>query len=255
MTRKRNKKQHLQKALNEHDDLKAADMRELMKLNYKIRCKYRNKKQKDMAELIMNNRIVFVSGPPGTGKTLIALKTGLEIIKNQNISIDKMVLTTPIVNVGKDVGFLPGDLTDKTGKYFSHFYSNIDKIVGKEITSFLSSSGIVSQKIVNFMRGDTFGRYDENGAPIGEYCILDEGQNMSAHQIKTYISRLGENTKIVILYDPDQSDVNWKNGEINGCEDAVNRLKGLDGIGFIQFDDDDIVRDPFLIEIMKRYRD
>ena len=101
------------------------------------------------------------------------------------------------------------------------------------------------------MRGDTFGRYDENGNAIGEYCILDEAQNMNSMEIKTFISRIGENSKIIILFDPDQSDIIWKNNEINGVIDAVNRLKSLKGVGYIEFTDDEIVRDPFLINIMK----
>lgn len=255
MAKKQSKKEELQRSINMIDEINAEQMRSLMNLDFKIRCKFRNQKQKEMAETIKNNRLIFVSGPPGTGKTLIALKTGLELIKDSEVPIESIILTTPIVNVGKDIGFLPGDLDMKITNYFGHFYSNIDKLVGKDVTKFLSKSNIVSQKIINFMRGDTFGRYDDNGNAIGEFCILDEGQNMSAQEIKTFISRIGENSKIVILYDPEQSDVVWKRNEINGADDAVNRLKGLDNVGFIQFTEDEIVRDPFLIDIMKRYRD
>lgn len=254
MSKKRNKKQMYQEALNEVEDINAAEQRDLMNLNFRIRCKFRNRKQREMSDTIKENRITFVSGPPGTGKTLIALKTGLELMKSDE-PIENIVLTTPIINVGKDVGFLPGDLDNKVGNYFSHFYSNIDKLVGKQITSFLSSAGLVSQKIINFMRGDTFGRYDENGNAIGEYCILDEAQNMSQMEIKTFISRIGENSKIIILFDPEQSDVNWKKGEINGATDAVQRLSDIDGVGYIEFTEEEIVRDPFLIEIMKKYKD
>lgn len=253
--KKNNKHQDLQNSLNEIEDIKNDEMRDLIQMKFKVKCKFRNAKQKEMSEIIKANRITFVSGPPGTGKTLVALKTGIELIKDQSIPIGNIVLTTPIVNVGADVGFLPGGLDDKISKYFSHFYSNIEKLIGKKATSFLSSSGLVTQKIVNFMRGDTFGNYDETGKPVGEYCILDEGQNMSAHEIKTFISRLGEQSKIIILFDPDQSDIKWRNGETNGADDALKRLKTLEGIGHIEFDDDDIVRDPFLIKIMKRYRD
>lgn len=253
--KKINKKQEFQKALNEVEDIKASEMRELMNLNFSIRAKYRNVKQRQMADLIKNNRITFVSGPPGTGKTLIALKTGLELIKDKKIPIENIVLTTPIVSVGPDIGHLPGSVEEKSGNYFSHFYSNLEKLVEKKVSKFLIESGLVKQKIINFMRGDTFGKYDEFGNPIGEFCILDEGQNMTAKEVKTFISRLGENSKIIILFDPNQIDIKLKNGEVCGAIDALNRLKTLEGVGFIEFEDDDIVRDPFLIEIMKRYRD
>jgi len=253
--KKQTKKQVLQTSLNEMDDIKAHDMRNLMNFNFPIRCKFMNKKQKEMSDTIKQNRITFVSGPPGTGKTLIALKTALDLLKDDNVPIDSIKLTTPIVNVGHDIGYLPGGLDDKISNYFGHFYSNLDKLVGKDVTIFLTKSGVVSQKIINFMRGDTFGRYDEKGNPIGEYCILDEGQNMTKMEVKTYISRLGENSKIVILFDPEQSDVKWDSKTTNGAIDAVTRLGGLDGVGYVEFTDDEIVRDSFLREIMKRYRD
>lgn len=254
--RKQNNQQEYQNAINEMEDMKTTKRKELMSLNFGIRCKHRNKKQKLMSQTIKSNRITFVSGPPGTGKTLIALKTGLELIKNSDIPIESMVLSTPIIEVSpKSVGALPGDLEDKIGNYFSHFYSNIDKLVGKEVTSFLSKTGLVSQKIVNFMRGDTFGRYDEEGNAIGEYCIMDEAQNLTMMELKTFISRMGENSKLIIMGDPEQCDLNLRGNEINALNDAITRFDGMNGIGFIEFTEDEIVRDPFLIEIMKKYKD
>ena len=254
MAKKRSRKEDYQVALNELDDIKASTKRDLLKLNYKIRAKFKNKKQKELSETIKNNRITFVTGSPGSGKTFIALKTGLEILKDSESKIGDMLLTSPIIEVSpKSIGALPGDLDDKIMNYFQHFYDNIDKIIGQETRRFLRQSGLVSEKIINFMRGSTFGKYEEDGTPVGTYCILDESQNLYPSEIKTYLSRLGENSKMVILGDPGQCDLKLRGGEINGLEDASDRLKGLDGIGFVHFTEDDIVRDPFLIGIMKRY--
>lgn len=252
---KRNRKQELQSALNEMDDLKANEMRELMKLNFQINCKFKNKKQKLLANTIKQNRITFVTGSPGSGKTFIALKTGLELLKNEESKIGDIMLTTPIIEVSpKSLGALPGDLSDKILNYFGHFYDNLDKIVGKQTTKFLKGSGLVNDKVVNFMRGTTFGKYDENNNPIGTYALLDEAQNLTIGEMKTFISRLGENSKMVIAGDPEQCDIKLLKGEKNGLVDAIERLSGIDGVGIVEFTEDDIVRDPFLIDIMKRYK-
>ena len=256
MSKKRSRKEDFQVALNEFDDIKANKQRELMDLRFKVRAKFKNKKQKELSEVIKSNRITFVTGSPGSGKTFIALKTGLEMLKDEESNIGDILLTSPVIEVSpKSIGALPGTLDEKIMNYFQHFYDNIDKLVGNETKKFLRASGLVSEKIVNFMRGTTFGKYKEDGTPIGTYCILDEAQNLEINEIKTYLSRLGENSKMIILGDPGQCDLRLRSGEKNGLEDAVERLEGLDNIGFVHFTEDDIVRDPFLIDIMKRYID
>ena len=120
---KRNRKQELQIALNEVEDLKAAEMRDLMDLNFKINCKFKNQKQKELANTIRQNRITFVTGSPGSGKTFISLKTGLELLKDENIPIGDIMLTTPVVEVSpKSLGALPGHLDEKISNYFSYTY-------------------------------------------------------------------------------------------------------------------------------------
>ena len=157
MARRKTKKQELQDALNEMEDIRADEMRQLMNLNFKINCKFKNQKQKQLTKTIKENRITFVTGSPGSGKTFIALKTGLELIKSEDVKIGDMMLTTPIIEVSpKSLGALPGDLQDKIMNYFDHFYDNLDKIVGNKVTKFLKGSNIVNDKVVNFMRGTTF---------------------------------------------------------------------------------------------------
>lgn len=253
MSKKKNRQQIIQTSLNEIEDLRHDEMRELMKLNYQIRSKFKNKKQKFLSDTIKENRITFVTGSPGTGKTFIALKTALELLKNNEIG--DILLTTPIIEVSpKSIGALPGDLDMKINHYFQHFYDNLNKLVGSKTVNFLKQSELVTDKIVNFIRGATFGKSGENGEPIGTFCILDESQNLNVMELKTYISRLGENSKMVILGDIEQCDLRLRNGEKNALEDAIDRFKDMDGIGLVEFTDDDIVRDPFLINIMKKYK-
>lgn len=251
---KQSKQRDLQRALNEIDDIKADEMRELMKLKYNIKCKFKSKKQKQLSESIKKNRITFVTGAPGTGKTFVSLKTALELLKDNNSDIGDILLTTPIIEVSpKSIGALPGDLEMKINNYFSHFYDNIEKIIDKKTMNFLKSSELISDKIVNFIRGNTFGKLDDDGNPVGTFCILDECQNLTKMELKTYISRLGEKSKMVILGDIEQCDLKLK-GEKNALSDAIDRFKDIDGVGIIEFNEDDIVRDKFLIKIMKRYK-
>jgi len=253
-TKKSPKSQLLRDAANEMDELNARKRKELSNLQFNIRTKFKNKKQKEMAQMIKENRITFVEGPAGTGKSLISLKTGLEILKHpEEYNISNIMITKPIVSVSYDIGALPGDINDKTYIYFNSIYANLDKIVDKEVAKFLRNN-LIEERIINYMRGETFGNVNEEGEPTGVFCILDEGQNTSINEMKTYLSRLGEDSKIVVLYDPDQIDIKTRNNEKCGAVDAAERLESLDGVGYFKFEDDDIVRDPFLIEIMKRYR-
>jgi phosphate starvation-inducible PhoH-like protein len=221
---------------------------------FKLNFKFKNKVQKELYDKILANRIVFVKGVAGTGKTFVSLLAALSCIKESEYGINKIVLTKIITPASKDIGYLKGNLKEKTEPYFISFYDNLYKIIGSKSTEILKESEIIEEKLVNFVRGSTFGTYDSKGNPIGNICILDEAQNTTINELKTYISRLGEKSKLIILGDADQVDIKLPNNQKNGLEDAFNRFQGIDGIDFFEFSDDDIVRDKFLIEIMKRYK-
>jgi phosphate starvation-inducible PhoH-like protein len=227
-------------------------------LNFKINCKFKNKKQKNMYDTILDNRITFVSGSAGTGKTILSLMAGLECVRNSSINISQIVMVKPIVEITSQrngIGSLPGDLDSKVSLYFTSFYDNIVKIIGSETMKYLKTNGVIKDSVLNYLRGSTFGKYTSEGNPIGSFCIFDEAQNSTRTEMLTFISRMGESSKLVILGDIDQTDLKLPKGEKSGLEDALTRLRGIEGIGFIEFTEDDIVRDPFLIEIIKRYKD
>ena len=223
---------------------------------FRVNCKFKNKKQKEMHDTILENRITFVRGAAGTGKTLISLLTALECIKDPTVNIDQIVLTKPIVEItsSRGLGALPGDINEKTLSYYTHFYDSLTKLIGTEPTKLLKERGVIKDTVLNFLRGSTFGKWDAQGNPVGSFCIFDESQNCSPVEMKTFISRMGEESKLVIMGDSDQIDLKLNKGEKCGLDDAWDRLQGVPGIGFIEFTEDDIVRDPFLIEIMKRYK-
>ena len=223
---------------------------------YKVNCKFKNKKQKSLYDTIIENRITFVRGAAGTGKTLISLMAALECLKNKDMNIGQIILTKPIVEITsqRGLGALPGDINEKTLAYYTHFYDNLIKLVGNYQTKYLKDNGFIKETVLNYLRGSTFGQYTSDGQSIGSFCIFDESQNCNLTEMKTFISRMGENSKLVILGDTDQIDLKLNRGEKCGLEDAIDRLSGIPGIGFIEFTEDESVRDPFLIEIMKRYK-
>ena len=223
-------------------------------LNFKIKSKFKNQKQKLLFDTIMDNRITFIRGSAGSGKTFIALMAALECLKDKSKNFANIILTKPIVEVSKSIGLLPGEVSEKTFNYFIHFYDNLIKLIGEEQTRMLKDNGLITESIINFIRGNTFGKCTSDGTPIGSIIIFDESQNSNVHEMKTFISRLGEESKLIILGDSDQIDLKLKGGELCGLDDAIERLSDIEKIGYVEFFDEDIVRDPFLIEIMKRYR-
>lgn len=257
MTKRSRSKRTIKDELDELSSMNDFIRDQVSSFQFKINCKFKNKKQKEMFDTIMSNRITFVSGCAGTGKTLVALMAGLECIKSKEINISQIILTKPIVEITSQkngLGSLPGDIDSKTLPYYTHFYDNLIKIIGNESTNYLKQNGVIKETILNYLRGSTFGKYTSDGRPIGSFCIFDETQNTTMVEMKSFISRIGESSKMVILGDIDQTDLKLQKSEKSGLEDAMIRLKGIDGIGFIEFTEDDIVRDPFLIEIMKRYK-
>ena len=224
--------------------------------SFKVNFKFKTKKQKELYNAILDNKITFVRGGAGVGKTIVALAAALEIIQDSNFKIDQLVLSKPVVEAtsGKGLGFLPGDAKEKSEIHYMHFYDNLTKLVGPQGCKFLKESSVIKEVIINYVRGITLGHHDSNGNPIGVIALLDESQNCTANEMKTFISRMGEGTKLVVMGDSDQIDIKLQKGEKNGLDDAIDRFYDLDNVAIVEFTEDDIVRDKFLIEIMKRYK-
>src|SRR6266403_293704 len=239
------------------EDIRINTNKKSQDLTYNLNTKFKNVKQKELYNAILDNRIIFLKGSAGTGKTFVALFAALNCLKTKSFNIKKIILTKPYLQVGNNnnsTGYLKGTLEEKIQPYFTSFYSNLNKLIGGTWTNSLKEAGFIEDKLLNFVRGETFGEHDSNGNPLGCVAILDEGQNTTVSEMKTYISRMGEDTKLIILGDSDQIDIKLGRNEISGLDDAFERFKDIDGIAFIEFNEEDIVRDKFLIEIMKRYK-
>ncbi len=204
----------------------------------------KTEKQKDLMRAIHENHIVFVSGAAGVGKTFVALKGALELLKDPLNPIDKLIVSKPIVEAGENIGFLPGTLEEKIAPYLQSYHGNLKQLIGAESANQLVLSKVLEAMPLAYLRGDTF---------RNSVAILDEAQNTTVTGLKLFLSRIGENSKLIIMGDVDQTDLPFRKNELSGLEDAFERFQNVKGVGFVQFTEDDIVRHSILIDLMKRY--
>jgi len=196
-------------------------------------------KQHELYKGIRNNIFTLVQGPAGTSKTFTACYTSLCLLADRKI--EKIVLTKPIQESGENLGFLPGNVDEKTAPFMRSYMSNFEKIIGKQSAEFLKSSGDICVEPLAYMRGVT---YDNS------IILLDEAQNATMKQLVLWITRLGKNSKAVVMGDISQYDIKKKDSKFL---DFIEMVKGINEVNTFEFTSEDIVRNKFLIEIVDRY--
>ena len=190
------------------------------------------------------NDVVFGLGPAGTGKTYLAMAMALTMLKRK--SIQRIVLTRPAVEAGEALGFLPGDLQEKVAPYLRPLYDAIHDMLDPEEAQRYMEDGTIEIAPLAFMRGRTLSR---------SFIILDEAQNTTREQMFMTLTRLGEESRMVVTGDGSQVDL--KPGVRSGLSEAEHALQGIDGITFLRFERHDIVRHPVvgrIVEAYERYR-
>ena len=196
--------------------------------------------QVNYINLINDNDIVFSTGKAGSGKTFLAIVLAVKMLKEGKIK--RIILTRPAVEAGESLGFLPGDLKEKIDPYLRPLYDGLYECLGREIVNELIEKGTIEIAPLAYMRGRT----------LDNSCIiLDEAQNTTKMQMKMILSRLGYNSKMIITGDITQIDLP-KNVN-SGLKHAISILKGVKGIGEIEFKGIDVIRHPLVNEILKRY--
>lgn len=191
-------------------------------------------------QALMDNDLVFAMGPAGTGKTYIAVAMAV----SQFISgkVEKLILSRPAVEAGEKLGFLPGDLKEKIDPYLRPLYDALFDMIPAEKLARHMENGEIEVAPLAFMRGRTFSN---------AFVILDEAQNTTATQMKMFLTRMGENSRMVATGDLSQTDL--PKDVKSGLGDAVRKLEGIDGIGCIRFTDVDVVRHQLAAKIIKAY--
>ena len=196
--------------------------------------------QKKYVDLMKKNTITFGVGPAGTGKTYLAVAIAVNAYKSKQV--EKIILTRPAVEAGEKLGFLPGDLQEKVNPYLRPLYDALQEMLGVETYAKMMERGTIEIAPLAYMRGRTL-----NNA----YVILDEAQNTTREQIKMFLTRLGENSKMVITGDLTQIDL--PKGLVSGLKHAIRILKDIDDIGIIRLNERDVVRHPLVQKIVKAY--
>ena len=191
--------------------------------------KPRSKQQIEYFNLVKKKNLVFCCGPAGTGM----LKSG---------QIDKIILSRPAVEAGERLGFLPGDLKEKIDPYLRPLYDALNDMLSFSEVLKKIETGLIEIAPLAFMRGRTLSN---------AFIILDESQNTTAVQMKMFLTRLGENSKMVV--NGDLSQVDLPSGTKSGLRESINILKGVKEIGFVDFKEKDVVRNPLVSKIVSKY--
>ena len=200
----------------------------------------RSEKQKDYVRALRQSEIIISSGPAGTGKTFLAVAVGLTMLLEKKI--ERIILSRPAVEAGERLGFLPGDMKEKVDPYLRPLYDSLYDLFHFEKIQRMIEIGDIEIAPLAFMRGRTL---------KNSFAILDEAQNATDTQIKMFLTRIGENSKIVVNGDPSQIDL--PNKSISGLDRSKKILSHLNEISVVDFDHSDVVRHPLVSKIVKAY--
>ena len=191
---------------------------------------------------MMQNELVFGLGPAGTGKTYLAVALAVSMMLEG--AVDKIILSRPAVEAGENLGFLPGDLKEKVDPYLRPLYDALYEMLPAEQVDKKLALGEIEIAPLAFMRGRTLSN---------AFVILDEAQNTTPMQMKMFLTRLGENSRMVV--NGDLSQVDLPRGVISGLRDALDTLKGISNIGSVTFSANDVVRHGLVAKIVKAYEE
>ena len=201
----------------------------------------RSKKQKEYVRSLKTNQITISLGPAGTGKTYLAVAVALTMLLEKKV--ERIILSRPAVEAGEKLGFLPGDMKDKIDPYLRPLYDSLYDLLDYDRIQRKIESGAIEIAPLAFMRGRTL---------KNSFAILDEAQNATETQIKMFLTRIGENSKLVVNGDPSQVDLPNKNQ--SGLIKSQVILKSIKEISVINFDHQDVIKHPLVTKIVEAYQ-
>ena len=201
----------------------------------------RSKKQKEYVRALKTSQIIMSLGPAGTGKTYLAVAVALSMLLEKKV--ERIILSRPAVEAGERLGFLPGDMKEKIDPYLRPLYDSLHDMFDYDKIQRKMETGEIEIAPLAFMRGRTLKNC---------FAILDEAQNATETQIKMFLTRIGENSKLVVNGDPSQIDLPNKNQ--SGLVQSKNILKGINEISIINFDHNDVIRHPLVTKIVEAYK-
>lgn len=207
------------------------------------RKKFLSESQKEYYNILTNNEITICTGPAGVGKSYVAMSAAVQLLLDENNSYEKIIIVRPAVEAEEKLGALPGNLEEKLDPYIFPSYYLLNKIIGKEAREKLKEHDIIEVFALAYMRGMNIDN---------SILIFEEAQNSTPSQMKLLLTRIGFNSKFFISGDIEQTD-RYKDKTQSGLYDAMNKFSDLDEVGTYDFKNEDIIRNPIIGKILKKY--
>jgi phosphate starvation-inducible PhoH-like protein len=211
----------------------------------KTKQKFLSENQKKYYDILTKNQITICSGPAGVGKSYIAMKCAIDLLSDPSTPYEKIIIVRPAVEAEEKLGSLPGNVEEKLDPYIFPSYYLLNKIIGKESRENLKSIESIEVFALAYMRGMNIDN---------SILIFEESQNATPSQMKMLITRIGFNSKFFISGDLEQFD-RHKDRTQTGLWDAIQKFKNMEDVGIFEFENDDIVRNPLISKILKRYEE
>lgn len=207
--------------------------------------KFLTDNQKLYYDILKDNQITICSGPAGVGKSYIAMKAAVDLLQDPSNSYEKIMIVRPAVEAEEKLGSLPGALQEKLDPYISPSYYLLNKLIGKENREKLIENDLIEVQALAYIRGWNIDN---------TILIFEEAQNSTPKQMKLLLTRIGFNSKFFISGDLEQTD-RYKDKTHSGLWDAISKFRDMEDIGVFEFGEQDIVRNPLISKILKKYED
>jgi phosphate starvation-inducible protein PhoH and related proteins len=209
----------------------------------KTKEKFLSESQRKYYDILKNNQITICSGPAGVGKSYISMKTAIDLLADPSTPYEKIIIVRPAVEAEEKLGSLPGNVEEKLDPYIFPSYYLMNKIIGKEAREKLKEIEVIEVFALAYMRGMNIDN---------SILIFEEAQNSTPNQMKLLLTRIGFNSKFFISGDLEQTD-RYKDKTQSGLWDAIKKFQNLDDVGVFEFGSEDVVRNPLISKILKRY--
>jgi len=207
------------------------------------RKKFLSENQKEYYNKLTNSEITICSGPAGVGKSFVAMRAAVDLLLDETNSYEKLIIVRPAVEAEEKLGSLPGNLEEKLDPYIFPSYYLLNKIIGKESREKLKQHDIIEVFALAYMRGMNIDN---------SILIFEEAQNCTPSQMKLLLTRIGFNSKFFISGDVEQTD-RYRDKTQSGLYDALNRFKDIENISVFEFGNEDVIRNPIISKILKKY--
>jgi phosphate starvation-inducible protein PhoH and related proteins len=237
------KREQRKSILTKVDDIRKSKKERIREIIKQPKEKFLTKNQEEYWKILGENEITLCFGPAGVGKSFISMKKAVQLIWDETNKYEKIIIVRPAVEAEEKLGSLPGNLEEKLDPYIYPSYYLLNKIIGKEAREKLKEEGFIEIVALAYMRG-----WNVDNTIL----VFEEAQNTTPSQMKLLLTRIGFNSKFFISGDLEQSD-KFKDKTKTGLYDAKIKLGDLNNVGIFEFSDEDIVRNPLITHILKRY--